>query len=39
VSLAGTNYWFDIPGSQSVTSLNVTINPAQKDVFYRLRKP
>ena len=39
VSLANTNYWFDIPGSQSGTNLFITMDPAQTNVFYRLRHP
>ncbi|HAO77902.1 MAG TPA: hypothetical protein DCQ92_02790, partial [Verrucomicrobia subdivision 3 bacterium] len=39
VSLANSNFWFDIAGSQSVTNLNVTMNLAQTNVFYRLRRP
>lgn len=39
VSLANTNFWFDIAGSQSATNLNVIINPATPNVFYRLRHP
>ncbi|HXI71765.1 MAG TPA: LamG-like jellyroll fold domain-containing protein [Verrucomicrobiae bacterium] len=39
VSLANTNFWFDIAGSQSVTNLNITLNPGLTNVFYRLRHP
>ena len=39
VSVASPGSWFDIPGSQSVTSLNITLNPAQPEVFFRLRHP
>jgi autotransporter-associated beta strand protein len=39
VSLINTNIWFDIPGSQSVTNLNITVNPGLTNVFYRLRYP
>ena len=40
VNLADTNYWFDVPGSETVTNLNFTItDPATKSVFYRLRVP
>jgi autotransporter-associated beta strand protein len=39
VSLINTNYWFDIPNSQSVTQLNITMNTALTNVFYRLRHP
>jgi hypothetical protein len=39
VSLASPSSWFDIPGSESVTNLNIPINPAMPKVFYRLRLP
>jgi autotransporter-associated beta strand protein len=39
VSLMDSNSWFDIPGSQNATNLSITVNPAQPDVFYRMRKP
>ncbi len=39
VSLARPNYWFDIPGSDTVTNLSYTINAAGTKVFYRLRLP
>ena len=39
VSLADTNFWFDIAGSQLATNLIITINPSQPNVFYRLRNP
>jgi hypothetical protein len=39
VSLVNTNYWFDVPGSQLVTNLSITINPSLTNVFYRLRQP
>ncbi len=31
--------WFDVPGSASVTSAVIPINPANPTVFYRLRNP
>jgi autotransporter-associated beta strand protein len=34
----GTN-WVDVPGSSSITSTNITINPAKPTVFFRLRSP
>jgi autotransporter-associated beta strand protein len=34
-----TNTWFDVSGSSAVTSQNITINPANPTVFFRLRKP
>ena len=39
VSLMDSNSWFDIPGSQTATNLSITVNPAQPEVFYRMRKP
>ncbi|MCX6896892.1 MAG: hypothetical protein NTZ16_15665, partial [Verrucomicrobia bacterium] len=39
VNVAGSNYWFDITGSDAVTNLNITISPAATNVFYRLRAP
>jgi autotransporter-associated beta strand protein len=39
VDLANTNYWFPYPGSASVTNVNITINPAQTNVFFRLVYP
>jgi autotransporter-associated beta strand protein len=39
VSVADSSAWFDIPGSQSGTSLNITINPAHPTVYSRLRHP
>lgn len=39
VSLANTNYWFDIPNSQTVTNLSIPISQSQTNVFYRLRNP
>jgi hypothetical protein len=34
----GTN-WVVVPGSAAVTSTNITINPANGNVFFRLLKP
>ena len=34
-----TTNWFDMAGTASVTSTNLTINPADPTVFYRLRQP
>ena len=36
VSLAKTNDWYSVPGSQNGTNLIITINPAKANVFYRL---
>ena len=33
------NAWFDVSGSSLVTSTNVTINPANPTLFFRLRHP
>ncbi len=32
----GTN-WVDVPGSTSISSTNITINPVQPTAFYRLK--
>jgi len=37
--VAGTNAWFDLVGSSSVTSTNIVIDPNQQTVFFRLRHP
>ncbi|EEF60581.1 beta strand repeat-containing protein [Pedosphaera parvula] len=34
-----SNAWFDMPGSAAVTSTNLTINPTNSTVFFRLRLP
>ncbi len=39
VGVANPGSWYDIPGSQLDTSLDLTINPAGSNVFYRLRSP
>ncbi len=39
VSVADPNAWYDIPNSQLATNLDITINPALNNVFYRLRQP
>jgi hypothetical protein len=39
VNVADTNYWFNIPGSASVTNLSITLDPALTNVYYRLRLP
>ncbi len=31
--------WVDVPGSASITTTNITVNPALPTVFYRLRNP
>jgi autotransporter-associated beta strand protein len=37
--VSSNNAWFDVSGSSLVTSTNVTINPANPAVFFRLRHP
>ncbi|MEI7533309.1 MAG: autotransporter-associated beta strand repeat-containing protein [Verrucomicrobiae bacterium] len=39
VGLASANDWHTIPGSQSVTNLIITMDPALTNVFYRLTLP
>jgi autotransporter-associated beta strand protein len=39
VSLANSNQWFDIPGSQSTTNLSISPSAGNSNVFYRLRYP
>jgi len=39
VALADTNFWFDIPGSDSGVSLTNSIDAGLGNVFYRLRHP
>ena len=34
-----TTNWVDVPGTASVTSTNIAINPASPTVFFRLRYP
>jgi autotransporter-associated beta strand protein len=36
VNLANPNDWFTFPGSTSVTTESFTVDPTQKEVFYRL---
>jgi len=38
VGLLNTN-WFDVPNSQTGTQINVSLNPALTNVFYRSRHP
>ncbi|HTV43011.1 MAG TPA: autotransporter-associated beta strand repeat-containing protein [Candidatus Sulfotelmatobacter sp.] len=38
-SIGLSTNWFDVPGSAFVTSTNMTINPSNPTVFYRLRYP
>jgi len=39
VGLANANFWFDIAGSESATSLTNSINHNLANLFYRLRHP
>lgn len=39
VNIGDPNAWFDIPASDSATNLNISINSANTNVFYRLRHP
>lgn len=39
VGVASPGSWYDIPGSQSGTNLDITILPGQPNVFFRLRSP
>jgi hypothetical protein len=34
-----SNAWIDMPGSGSVTSTNITIDPANPTLFFRMRLP
>ncbi len=38
-NLAVTTDWFDISNTATGTNYNITIDPTQKNVFYRLRHP
>jgi fibronectin-binding autotransporter adhesin len=37
--VTNSNAWFDMPGSAAVTSTNLSINPTNPSVFFRLRLP
>jgi len=37
VSLANTNFWFNVPGSDTTNLINIILNPAQPNVFYRMK--
>lgn len=39
VNVSVSNYWYDIPGSASVTNLSLALSPAETNVYYRLRLP
>jgi len=36
VGLNATNQWFPYPGSATLTNVNITINPAKTNVFFRM---
>lgn len=39
VSVVSPGDWFTVPGSASTTTLNITIDPAKPNVFYRMSLP
>jgi hypothetical protein len=39
ISVGLSNNWVDVPGSTSVNSYSVTLNPANGTVFYRMIYP
>jgi len=39
LSIGLNSNWVDVPGSASVTAVNMPLNPANPTVFYRLRHP
>jgi len=39
LGLASPSNWFDIPGSSSLTNLNIIPSSSRTNVFYRLRSP
>jgi autotransporter-associated beta strand protein/T5SS/PEP-CTERM-associated repeat protein len=39
VSVASPSSWFDIPGSQTATTLSVTMSPGKTNVFFRMHLP
>ena len=39
VGITGTSSWFVVPGSAATNSMSFTINPTNRNVFYRLRHP
>jgi hypothetical protein len=36
VGLTAANQWFTYPGSATTTNVNITINPAKTNVFFRM---
>jgi autotransporter-associated beta strand protein len=39
LDLSNTNDWFAYPGSSTVTNVNITIDPSQNNVFFRMVYP
>jgi hypothetical protein len=39
ILIVASHYWFDIANSQLATNLDITVDAAMTNVFYRLRKP
>jgi hypothetical protein len=39
VSLTATDQWFPYPGSATMTNVNITIDPNQSNVFFRMAYP
>jgi hypothetical protein len=39
VSVANASFWYPVPGSSTVTNLDITLNPSATNVFFRLIYP
>jgi hypothetical protein len=39
VGVASANSWFVVPGSSATNGMSFTVDPAKKNVFYRLQHP
>jgi hypothetical protein len=39
VSLALTNDWFPVPGTGGTNSVQIPVDPAKANVFYRMMQP
>jgi len=39
VGLTATNQWFPYPNSANLTNVNITVNPANNNVFFRMAYP
>jgi len=39
VSLTATNQWFSYPNSANLTNVNITIDPAKTNVFFKMQYP